>query len=620
MDLAGKGCIPAASALNAFRGGESIMLQRISFSALLAIVFVLAPGVASAGSPVTSSFNGIVVQNACSAENLVLNGSASAQLNLAGVTPMLNIQVPGTATSGSGAIYNFLVNIGLAVPSDLTSAFSFTSPLSGTDPALNTVVDMTVHIDMKAQNILRIIVDSFRIRCRRSPLEDISFARGFGSQYNKYSWSMKSFGDYLYVGTTNTNIRLFDAILDGLLTSCPISIENPYSVFGCLRPYTDSTGAEIWRYSYTNKTWEKVYGHPTDNPLTWSSGFREMEVFNGQLYASNSTLGGVTQLLRTSDGVIWNAVPGGPGTPGSPEYAPGTSSFRPLTVFQGKLFVGTDNSNGGQLWSYDENNGWSLIYTFNATGVAETAVFNNKLYIGTSYEVSPAGFGVYTYTGSGTPTPVLPSVIPPAAPWEPAANLTKLHNFGVARMMVFNNKLYMGTANFMEGFTLLSVDRYGNWKSISSNAFSYSRSTYLWSFGVYKNTLFMGTFNSLTFEVPLVALDLFTGGSLGAGLPMPPAQDLYRNIKVSPDPRSQLWMTQDGLHWVQVALPLRWNFWDYGIRNFETANGKLYLGTASNLFAPELPEAWAPFFGAGTSVWQLGQIPPGSEIIGTYPR
>ena len=53
-----------------------------------------------------------------------------------------------------------------------------------------------------------------------------------------------------------------------------------------------------------------------------------------------------------------------------------------------------------------------------------------------------------------------------------------------------------------------------------------------------------------------------------------------------------------------MALPLDWGLWNYGIRELEVADKMLFLGTASNMIAPDLITKPVPL-SPGTEVWTI---------------
>ena len=175
--------------------------------------------------------------------------------------------------------------------------------------------------------------------------------------------------------------------------------------------------AEIWRFDYTKKLWTKVL----DGADPWSQGygsqgFRVMTTHNGKLYAGSDLGAFITgvsldatavpgvwdfpgsQLLVSEDGKNFDAVGSCTGNACNPatgvnnpygitNFAPPgaavNTSIRALASYQGKLYVGTFNATGAELWSYDGINTWVLVKKFfGKPAIAELREFQGNLYIG----------------------------------------------------------------------------------------------------------------------------------------------------------------------------------------------------------------------------------------------
>ncbi len=402
------------------------------------------------------------------------------------------------------------------------------------------------------------------------------YGPGFGDPWNKYPWSMHDFNGHMYVGTNNVH---FD--LNELQNIDPGSLEpgNPFGIFQQLNP--QSEGARIWRYDYNNMYWQMVYGNSLDQI---SGGFRKMIEYDGKLYASSVDYTGVAELLVTADGTNWTKITDGPGIPGVPFLqqpdpdnaskmidVPNTNwSFRSLEVYNDLLYVGTDNFSGAELWTYDPDNAtvWQRVMKFppNTSVVTELAVFDDgtgdKLYAGT--QTQPR-FEVHAFDAGG----YAGNVSPPAV--VDGHNLEVLSNMGVAKLYAFDGKLMVGTANFVEGFTLLVYDG-ESWQLISADGFGNRYNTYTWAMADNNGLLYMGTFTSD-----------FLSGLSGGGI-----STMDFNFS-----QPELWASANGTDWFQLNLPsvdCGWGMWDYGIRNMEIGNNWLFIGSASNLFAPDAEE------------------------------
>ena len=56
-----------------------------------------------------------------------------------------------------------------------------------------------------------------------------------------------------------------------------------------------------------------------------------------------------------------------------------------------------------------------------------------------------------------------------------------------------------------------------------------------------------------------------------------------------------------------MALPLQFGLWNYGIHTMEVGSGRLFLGSASNMIAPDLVPKDAPS-------WLRKLLTPGAEV------
>ncbi len=362
-----------------------------------------------------------------------------------------------------------------------------------------------------------------------------SLGPGFGDPWNKYAWSMQDYDGYMYVGTTNVNYDLVEAISNDAFGGAVIDPVNPlYGFLGALQPYSQSNGADIWRYEYATSQWEQVYGNGVGEV---SGGLRKMETYHNKLYAASSDFTGA-KLLSSSDGDNWSQVDltGGPTS---------TWSLRAVQSFDDNLYVATDNSvtsgTTSDVYAYNDSTGWSHVAQIGAPGVMELAVHEGQLYAGDSLaKVS------HINTATGVVTDVTPVGM-------------KANNAGVAKLYSsqVDGKLYMGTANFNDGFEMWSYDG-AAWTPITQDGLGNQHNIYTWSMVDYENRLLMATFT----------------------LPGKP----------------ELWGYMGDGNWEQVALPSYlegFGLWDYGIRNMEIGDGQLFLGTASNLLAPDADQLLA---------------------------
>jgi len=259
---------------------------------------------------------------------------------------------------------------------------------------------VTVHY---ASNSIQTLASSWTLECAASPWTNqmtnpqgsakTAVGRGFGDPWNKYSWSMKDFNGGMIVGTKNGFFN-FNALVNpsAAVTACEnnpnLVLPSAYKGLACLELFSPGVDAqtryaEIWRFDYVKKNWTRVRDD------SQAQGFRIMEVHGGKLYVGadlgSFVLGtdltpGLTgpwnfpgsQLLVSADGKSFNPVtcpapPSGPCNSATGALNSGlvNISFRSLASFNGKLYLGTFNASGGELWSYNASNStWALVQKF----------------------------------------------------------------------------------------------------------------------------------------------------------------------------------------------------------------------------------------------------------------
>jgi hypothetical protein len=428
------------------------------------------------------------------------------------------------------------------------------------------------------------------------------------------------------------------SIDDGPLADCnqaigAFGVPSLYTGLACMELFASSSSgqagaaaantrfAQIWRFDYVKKTWAKVNEEPDDG----GQGYRNMQVHNGKLYAASdlgSFIMGVrlgslwmgatplestwdfpsSRLLVSTTGTDWTDVPcaGGPCNPieGATlmQAAIVNVSFRALESFDGKIYVGTFNYSGGELWSYNDNgNSWARVAKFAeeaepicantlspwygkctgtySTGLTELQVYGNNLLIG----IGTNGVGneyLWYLNDSGGDVTLVPGLPGTSDGVNPTA-------LGVLKLFLNSrNQLFVSLFDIEEGFTLLRFDQNTNglptdWELVSNNGFFNRNNAYVWSMAEINGRTFIGTFN----------------------------QDFLVTV---PRGSSELWYSDDGRNWQQMALPLDWGLWNYGIREMEVANKMLFLGTASNMIAPDLTVLGdGTFLSPGAEVWTI---------------
>jgi hypothetical protein len=252
------------------------------------------------------------------------------------------------------------------------------------------------------------------------------------------------------------------------------------------------------------------------------------------------------------------------------------------TWINDKLFEKVANSSDGcEIWKYNyTTNVWTQIIGNTSTSAllpsgfgdshnyvaGDMTVFNNKLYVGT-WQSPLNGCEIWQYDGTN-----LVQVVGPNAVMKGGFNNNE--NWGVGCMKVFTNAsgkthLYVGTTNSdwtYAGFCQIWRTEDGtNWEQVMDRGFRDNgedyrvRNCYAWRMEVFKNQLYVGTFN------------------------LPVGNTNFRGC--------QLWRSSTGndLSWQKVNLPNGNNgngFGErenYGIRGLVNWNNQyLYVGTATS--------------------------------------
>jgi len=490
------------------------------------------------------------------------------------------------------------------------------------------------------------LASSFSLKCSASPWTDqmaakvsgtkTAVGRGFGDVWNKYAWSMKDFNGGIVVGTKNAFFN-YEALQNPtpLVQACEanpaLALPAIYKGLACLELFDSGTSgmptgaaadtryAEIWRYDEKYKTWSKKVDSSN------SQGFRIMQTHSNNLYAGsdlgsfimginlgswNGELGSAArwdfpgvQVLQSADGksfapIASCAVSGPCATTRTQAANSGNTnvSIRSMASFNGKLYVGTFNVAGGELWSYDSSNdAWARVKKFSKTGVTTLAVVNGKLIIGLGGNVDQDY--LYEYTGVTPPcaptAPTAPCIVL-AAPPTLIPNLpSAVGTLGVLELFTSSKGLFIGLAdvaaddaNSQAGFLLFLWSGTGdgsNFSTLTTDGFGNTANAYPWSMNEYLGRIYLGTFSEDVFGV-------------------------------LPRGSAELFYSDDAVSWQQKAMPVSFGLWNYGIRTIEKGtDGRLYFGTASAIIAPDFTPAGGDFLAPltpGTEVWSIKSNTP----------
>jgi len=378
-----------------------------------------------------------------------------------------------------------------------------------------------------------------------------------------------------------------------------------------------SSYAEIWKYSHDTRAWSRVYQahdtpsfvlNATTHKMTYTvssaMGFRKMDVVGNSagdqiMYAF---VGGFTLALPGANAPLILASKDGTNWVGVPTPAGMGQQTRSSAVFNGKLYVGVDHASSTvhtSVWCTDvdiddpTNVSWEKVLDFDAkdatnSGIVSLASFNGKLYVGTQ---NVGGFQVWC--GSGTPG---------IDDWQKVVSDGGVdkYNAWAGTMKVFNNYLYVGSISLpylggssaFKGFDILRIDTKNKWqlmvgggtpaspvpgyekvRSLSGqkSGFGNQMNFYCWSMEVFRNKLYVGTFDATLF---LRYLKDYTG-------PLPSQLQTIKAlapILVACDGGADLWETTNGTSWTNDTKTGYSHADNYGLRTMEVFDNSLILG------------------------------------------
>jgi hypothetical protein len=281
----------------------------------------------------------------------------------------------------------------------------------------------------------------------------------------------------------------------------------------------------------------------SSNDTIWS-----LAEYKGQLYAGtrNPTLG--AQVWRTFNGATWSQVQsGGMGDTHN-------TSIPSMKAFPDYLYLGTENqADGGEVW---RTNGASWLQV-NANGFGNpknTTIWSMAggywgppsfpLYLGTLNETY--GANVYEYTTLWTP--------------RNYTGLGDVNNTTITSM-VYSDGTYVGTWNQSTGG---QVWRYrpnpDTWTPLNTNGFGDPNNWSARSMAVFRNALFVGTFNAVdgaevwSFDsgwIPLADHGFGDSHNVGISTLFGYGEYLYAGTE-NTSTGTEIWRTKDGLNWEQV--------------------------------------------------------------------
>jgi hypothetical protein len=254
-----------------------------------------------------------------------------------------------------------------------------------------------------------------------------------------------------------------------------------------------------------------------------------------------------------------------------------------LAVFDDKLWIGTFNLSGGQIWTYDGSvfeQVWPIDDGSNPAfpTVGELQPYGDYLYVAlggdVTYDDAPNNDYLYRCAEGCVASSNANLQVVPNLPDIDPDTLT------VIELFTGLDKLFLGTINFENGFSFLSYDADSDVWDVIVDGFPDGGmfdplNIYLWAGAVIDNRACVGTFNPAT-------------------------------ITEIPRGTAELYCSDDGVNWRQYPMPIGWSVLGYGIRNIVVGDGgkTMFVLSATNLLAPDLVDFDNPLR-AGLEVWAI---------------
>lgn len=445
--------------------------------------------------------------------------------------------------------------------------------------------------------------------------------QGFGDFQNTWPWSGAWYNGRLYIGT-DRNTACTQALgatyppTDTQVTCPPLASALPPTL-----------GAQIWSVDpssapvLTQTNWVMNYTSPITAPMTIDHtavmgprdyGFRGMSVYTETdgtqaLYVSGMGMAGIAprkralppSLLRSTDGVNFQAVPADPGTTMGDINSLTTtntlpSGMRGQASVHGYFYVTIANGVGnGTVFASATpqlgNNTFQQI-TPKSMSVYEIESFNNHLYIGVA---SNSGYQVWR-TDCTAPPPgqvscpqtAFTEVIPAGAglPNNLSVSVTSMHVFtdsaGIAHLYVgaaVNVATNPGPAEITRVNTDDSWDLVVGTPRIINGVlknplsglgagFNWPYNMHMWRIADYQGVLYVGTYDAST-----------------SALKGTPQQQQYQHLL-----GFDLFASTDGMHFTPVTLNGFGDMYDEGVRSLVSTPYGLFVGAANHWYGLRL--------------------------------
>ncbi|MCP4135760.1 MAG: hypothetical protein GY754_32630 [bacterium] len=296
---------------------------------------------------------------------------------------------------------------------------------------------------------------------------------GFGKTSNQYAWAMETFKGSVYVATLNAE----NALPAGML------------LFFWGQPFK-SAGVDIQRGTIADNgewVWENVLTEGNGN--TSNFGIRKMKAIGDFLYAVTVNHVDGFQVWRTVDGESWEAVS---------EYGFGdinNTSGRGLMAYKGYIYAGVENrEEGAQIWRRKITDNGDF-----AAASAWEQVISGGIDDASNYWFSDfVEYNGYFYTGTLNPTGMELWRTNDGVNYEMLFDDGNGYKTNTAAMKLYayDNKLYVGTMNFLTGsYLYANSDEDGaQFDAVMEKGNGHFGNAYVWYMKEYNDRLYVGTF------------------------------------------------------------------------------------------------------------------------------
>ena len=423
-----------------------------------------------------------------------------------------------------------------------------------------------------------------------------SALQGFGDRHNSHAWGVAWWRDHLYVGTGRATFCVQQATVAYLAPDLATYPPGEADA-GCTPdPHDLPLQAEIWRWSPVTDTWEMLYRSPADVPIQGTDpvkytardiGYRGMLVFREAdgteaLYVSGvSSRGNLgvgfngpvppPRILRSTDGVTFEAIPQDPGTVLGDTLV---SGFRNLLRYKGKLYVlGSVGllGHGVIFEAANPEQGNNAFRQISPPGMTffEIEKYKGHIYAGTGVQPAndPTPFSVWKTDATGDPY-TFSLVVPEGAYKKRNASAA------VISMQKMKGRLFIGTDR-----ELLRLNPDDTWDLVVGAprstpegrpleplsgfdvGFDNLFNIHMWRMARYAGSLVVGTHDQSTKWRDLIGANAIRP-RMGA--------DIY----TSPNGWDFTMVTRTGLD----------DLYNSGIRNFATTPHGFFIGTANHYF------------------------------------